>query len=158
MQGPQISEMQRDKVLGLIRSGIDSGARVVTGGGIPEDLPTGYYVQPTLLADVDPDSQVAQEEIFGPVLTVIPYDTDEEAIAIANNSIYGLSGEVSSADNDRALRIAQRLRTGSVTVNSKSFFGVTSPFGGTKQSGLGRRNGDFGFKEYLEVKTIGQPV
>lgn len=158
MQGPQISETQRNKVLGLIKSGIDSGARVVIGGGIPENLSTGYYVEPTLLADVDPDSQVAQEEIFGPVLTVIPYDTDDEAIAIANNSIYGLSGEVSSADNDRALRIAQRLRTGSVTVNSKSFFGITSPFGGTKQSGLGRRNGDFGFKEYLEVKTIGQPV
>ncbi|PXW31888.1 UNVERIFIED_CONTAM: acyl-CoA reductase-like NAD-dependent aldehyde dehydrogenase [Williamsia faeni] len=158
MQGPQISETQRNKVLGLIRSGIDSGARVIIGGGTPENLPTGYYVQPTLLADVDPDSQVAQEEIFGPVLCVIPYDTDEDAIVIANNSIYGLSGEVSSADNDRALRIAQRLRTGSVTVNSKSFFGITSPFGGTKQSGLGRRNGDFGFKEYLEMKTIGQPV
>ena len=102
MQGPQISETQRQKVLGLIKSGIDSGARLVTGGGVPENLPTGYYVQPTLLADVDPDSQVAQEEIFGPVLTVIPYDSDDEAIAIANNSIYGLSGEVSGGDVDRA--------------------------------------------------------
>ncbi len=98
MQGPQISETQRQKVLGLIKSGIDSGARLVTGGGVPENLPTGYYVQPTLLADVDPDSQVAQEEIFGPVLTVIPYESDDEAIAIANNSIYGLSGEVSGGD------------------------------------------------------------
>ncbi len=89
MQGPQISETQRQKVLGLIKSGIDSGARLVTGGGIPESLPVGYYVRPTLLADVDPDSQVAQEEIFGPVLTVTPYDSDDEAIAIANNSIYG---------------------------------------------------------------------
>ena len=97
MQGPQISEAQRQKVLGLIKSGVDSGARLVTGGGIPENLPVGYYVQPTLLADVDPDSQVAQEEIFGPVLTVTPYDTDDEAVAIANNSIYGLSGEVSGA-------------------------------------------------------------
>ncbi|WP_102143514.1 aldehyde dehydrogenase family protein [Mycobacterium hubeiense] len=157
MQGPQISETQRQKVLGLIRSGIDSGARVVTGGGVPDNLPKGYYVQPTLLADVDPDSQVAQEEIFGPVLTVTPYDTEDEAIAIANNSIYGLSGEVSSADVDRAFRVAQRMRTGNVTINGKSHFGITSPFGGTKQSGLGRRNGEEGYKEYMESKTIGMP-
>ncbi|MCV7060680.1 aldehyde dehydrogenase family protein, partial [Mycolicibacterium vaccae] len=123
MQGPQISDTQRQKVLGLIRSGIDSGARLVTGGGIPENLPVGYYTQPTLLADVDPDSQVAQEEIFGPVLTVTPYDTDDEAIAIANNSIYGLSGEVSSADVDRAFAVATRMRTGNVTINGKSHFG-----------------------------------
>ncbi|MDT5153322.1 MAG: aldehyde dehydrogenase, partial [Mycobacterium sp.] len=157
MQGPQISETQRQKVLGLIQSGIDSGATLVTGGGVPEGLPVGYYVQPTLLADVDPDSRIAQEEVFGPVLAVTPYDTEEEAIAIANNSIYGLSGEVSSADVDRALRVAQRLRTGSVTINGKTFFGITSPFGGTKQSGLGRRNGDEGYREYLEGKTIGLP-
>ncbi len=158
MQGPQISETQRQKVLGLIRSGIDSGARVVTGGGIPESLPIGYYVQPTLLADVDPDARVAQEEIFGPVLTVTSYDTDDEAIAIANNSIYGLSGEVSSVDVERALGVALRMRTGNVTINGKSHFGITSPFGGTKQSGLGRRNGEEGYKEYLEIKTIGLPT
>jgi aldehyde dehydrogenase (NAD+) len=158
MQGPQISERQRQKVLGLIQSGIDSGATLVTGGGVPEGLPVGYYVQPTLLSDVDPDSLIAQEEVFGPVLAVTPYDTEDEAIAIANNSIYGLSGEVSSADVDRALQVAQRLRTGSVTINGKTFFGITSPFGGTKQSGLGRRNGEHGFLEYLEVKTIGMPV
>jgi aldehyde dehydrogenase (NAD+) len=158
LQGPQISDLQRKKVLGLIQSGIASGARLITGGGVPEELSTGYYVQPTLLADVDPDSQVAQEEIFGPVLCVTPYDTEEEAIAIANNSIYGLSGEVTSADEERALRVALRMRTGSVTVNGGSYFGLTSPFGGTKQSGLGRRNGDYGFKEYLEIKTIGLPA
>ncbi|MGV0834850.1 aldehyde dehydrogenase family protein [Mycolicibacterium thermoresistibile] len=157
MQGPQISETQRQKVLGLIKSGLDSGARLITGGGIPENLPVGYYTQPTLLADVDPDSQVAQEEIFGPVLTVTPYDTDDEAIAIANNSIYGLSGEVSSADVDRAFAVALKMRTGNVTINGKSHFGINSPFGGTKQSGLGRRNGEEGFKEYLESKTIGMP-
>ncbi len=157
MQGPQISAGQRDKVLGLIRSGIDSGARLITGGGVPESLPVGYYTQPTLLADVDPDSQVAQEEIFGPVLTVTPYDTDEEAIAIANNSIYGLSGEVSSADVDRAFAVATRMRTGNVTINGKSHFGINSPFGGTKQSGLGYRNGEEGYKEYLDAKTIGMP-
>lgn len=157
MQGPQISDTQRQKVLGLIGSGLESGARLVTGGDIPENLPNGYYVAPTLLADVDPNSQVAQEEIFGPVLTVTGYDTEDEAIAIANNSIYGLSGEVSSADVDRALAVAQRMRTGNVTINAKSHFGITSPFGGTKQSGLGRRNGAEGFREYLESKTIGLP-
>jgi acyl-CoA reductase-like NAD-dependent aldehyde dehydrogenase len=157
MQGPQISEAQRQKVLGLIRSGVESGARLVTGGGIPADLPVGYYTQPTLLADVDPDSQVAQEEIFGPVLTATPYDSDDEAITIANNSIYGLSGEVSSADVDRALAVASRMRTGNVTINGKSHFGIGSPFGGTKQSGLGYRNGDLGYTEYLAIKTIGLP-
>jgi acyl-CoA reductase-like NAD-dependent aldehyde dehydrogenase len=148
MQGPQISETQRQKVLGLIRAGIDAGATVVTGGSIPMDLPMGYYVQPTLLSDVGPNARVAQEEIFGPVLCVTPYDTEDEAIGIANNSIYGLSGEVSSADEDRAARIALRMRTGSVGVNGGTFFGLTSPFGGTKQSGLGRRNGEHGFEEY----------
>lgn len=157
MQGPQISQTQRDKVLGLIKSGTDSGARLITGGGVPENLPVGYYTQPTLLADVDPNSQIAQEEIFGPVLTVTPYDSDDEAVAIANNSIYGLSGEVSGADVDRAFAIATRMRTGNVTINGKSHFGITSPFGGTKQSGLGRRNGDEGYREYLEAKTIGMP-
>jgi aldehyde dehydrogenase (NAD+) len=158
MQGPQISETQRQKVLGLIASGIDSGARLVTGGGIPEHLPVGYYVAPTLLADVDPDARISQEEIFGPVLTVTPYDTDDDAVAIANNSIYGLSGEVSSGDVDRALAVAKRMRTGNVTINGKSHFGITSPFGGTKQSGLGRRNGAEGYLEYLEGKTIGMPA
>ena len=157
MQGPQISDTQRQKVLGLVKSGIDSGARLVTGGGIPENLPVGYYTQPTLLADVDPDSQVAQEEIFGPVLTVTPYGTDDEAVAIANNTIYGLSGEVSGGDLERAFNIATRMRTGNVTINSKSHFGIGSPFGGTKQSGLGYRNGEEGYKEYLDAKTIGMP-
>ncbi len=157
LQGPQISETQRQKVLGLIASGIESGGRLVTGGGIPESLSTGYYVAPTLLADVDPDARISQEEIFGPVLTVTPYDTDADAVAIANNSIYGLSGEVSSGDLDRALSVAKRMRTGNVTINGKSHFGITSPFGGTKQSGLGRRNGDEGYREYLEGKTIGMP-
>jgi acyl-CoA reductase-like NAD-dependent aldehyde dehydrogenase len=131
MQGPQISGMQRQKTLGLIQSGIADGARLVTGGGVPESLPTGYYVQPTLLADVDSTSE------------------------IANNTIYGLSGDVTSGDDERALNIALRLRTGSVTTNGHSFFGITSPFGGTKQSGLGHRNGDEGYREYLSMKTIG---
>jgi aldehyde dehydrogenase (NAD+) len=158
MQGPQISETQRQKVLGLIKSGIDSGARLVTGGGVPENLPTGYYVQPTLLADVDPDSQVAKEEIFGPVLTVTAYDTDDDAVAIANNTIYGLSGEVSSADVDRAFEVAKRMRTGNVTINGRSHFGIGSPFGGTKQSGLGYRNGEEGYKESSRPRRSGCPI
>jgi acyl-CoA reductase-like NAD-dependent aldehyde dehydrogenase len=157
MQGPQISAAQRRKVLGLINGGIESGARLITGGGIPENLPVGYYVQPTLLADVDPDSQVAQEEIFGPVLTVTPYNDEDEAVAIANNTIYGLSGEVSSADVDRAFAVARRMRTGNVSINGKNHFGINSPFGGTKQSGLGYRNGTQGYTEYLHIKTVGMP-
>jgi len=131
---------------------------LITGGGVPAHLPGGYFVEPTLLADVPPQARVAQEEIFGPVLTVTAYDNEDEAIAIANDSIYGLSGEVSSADVQRATAVAQRLRTGSVTVNGGMFFGLTSPFGGMKQSGLGRRNGAEGFREYLEIKTMGLPV
>jgi aldehyde dehydrogenase (NAD+) len=157
MQGPQISETQRQKVLGLVSRAVADGARLVTGGGVPEQLPVGYYTQPTLLADVDPDSEIAQEEVFGPVLAVIPYHTDDEAIAIANNSIYGLSGEVSGGDLDRAFSVATRMRTGNVTINGRSHFGIGSPFGGTKQSGLGYRNGAEGFKEYLDAKTIGMP-
>ena len=117
----------------------------------------GYYTEPTLLADVDPDARVAQEEIFGPVLTVTPYDTEDEAIEIANNSIYGLSGEVSGGDIDRALAVAKRMRTGNVSINGKSHFGINSPFGGTGQSGLGYRNGPEGYREYLAIKTIGLP-
>ena len=158
LQGPQISETQRRKVLGMITSGIQDGATLITGGGVPAHLPGGYFVEPTLLADVPPQARVAQEEIFGPVLTVTAYDNEDEAIAIANDSIYGLSGEVSSADVQRATAVAQRLRTGSVTVNGGMFFGLTSPFGGMKQSGLGRRNGAEGFREYLEIKTMGLPV
>lgn len=157
MQGPQISSAQRQKVLGLIEDGISSGARLVTGGGIPEGLPVGHYVQPTLLADVDPESRVAQEEIFGPVLTVTPYRTEDEAVAIANNTSYGLSGEVSSTDVDRAFAVARRMRTGNVSINGKNHFGIDSPFGGTKQSGLGYRNGDQEYREYLHIKTIGMP-
>ncbi|MFV8054743.1 aldehyde dehydrogenase family protein [Mycobacterium sp. 48b] len=157
IQGPQISAMQRAKVLGLVQSSISAGARLVTGGAVPADLPVGYFVQPTLLADVEPASQIAQEEIFGPVLTVTPYDTDDEAVAIANDSIYGLSGEVTGSDLDRAKSVALRMRTGNVTVNGASHFGITSRFGGMRQSGLGYRNGDSGFLEYLHGKTIGLP-
>jgi aldehyde dehydrogenase (NAD+) len=115
-------------------------------------------VEPTLFVDVDPAATIAQEEIFGPVLAVIPFDDDDEAVRIANHSIYGLSGAVSSADPERALAVARRIRTGTLSVNGGSWFAVDSPFGGYRQSGLGRENGVQGFEEYLETKLIGLPV
>jgi aldehyde dehydrogenase (NAD+) len=158
MQGPLINARQRERVLGYIERGKAEGARLVVGGGRPAHLPRGYYVEPTLFADVDPDSTIAQEEIFGPVLVVIPYEDDDDAVRIANNSRYGLSGAVSGADLDRAYGIAKRLRTGTVAVNGGQWFGPDSPFGGYKQSGLGREHGMPGFEEYLETKTVGLPA
>lgn len=156
--GAQSSGTQRDKILGLVADGIDSGARLVTGGKRPEHLPRGFWVEPTLLADVDPTSRVAQEEIFGPVITAIAFDDDDEAVAISNNTIYGLSGDVTSASEERALNVAKRMRTGTLNVNGGSSFGLTSPLGGYGQSGIGRRSGPEGFEEYLEIKTIGLPA
>jgi aldehyde dehydrogenase (NAD+) len=154
-QGPQISAAHRDRILGLIAKAKEEGARLVVGGGVP-DLPRGFYVEPTIFADVDPDSTIAQEEVFGPVLAVIPYDDDDDAVHIANNSIYGLFGAVFSGDVDRGLKLARRLRTGSVMVNGAPVFGK-APFGGYKQSGLGREVGIWGFEEFLEIKGIGIP-
>lgn len=156
--GPMVARRQQERVNSYIELGQQEGARLLTGGADrPEGLDSGWYVQPTVFAGVDNSMRIAQEEIFGPVLTVTPYDTDEDAVAIANNSIYGLSGEVSSADVDRAVSVATRMRTGNVSINGKSHFGIDSPFGGTKQSGLGYRNGAVGFTEYLHTKTIGMP-
>jgi aldehyde dehydrogenase (NAD+) len=154
LQGPQISKRQQQRVLAYLEQGKKDGARVVVGGGAPEHLPRGFYVEPTLLADVDPDSAIAQEEIFGPVLCVIPHDGDDDAVRIANNSVYGLSGAVSSANEERALAVARRIRTGTISVNGAMWFHVDTPFGGYKQSGLGRENGEMGFEEYLETKVI----
>ena len=152
-QGPQVSAAQRDRILGLIETAKAEGARVVTGGGVT-DAPLGYYIQPTILADVEPDSTIAQQEVFGPVLTLIAYEDDADAIRIANNSIYGLFSVVSSPDIDRATKLARQIRTGSVMVNGAPLFG-SAPFGGYKQSGLGREIGTWGFEEYLEVKAVG---
>jgi aldehyde dehydrogenase (NAD+) len=157
LQGPLINARQRERVLGLIEKGKSEGARLVVGGGRPPQFEKGYYVEPTLFVDVDPDSTIAQEEIFGPVLAVIPYEDDDDAVRIANNSRYGLSGAVNGADLDRAYGIAKRLRTGTVAVNGGQWFGPDSPFGGYKESGLGREHGIAGFEEYLETKTIGLP-
>ncbi len=157
MQGPQISKRQQERVLAYIEKGRQEGARLVVGGGIPKQLPKGFYVEPTLFADVDPDSTLAQEEIFGPVLCVIPFEDDDDAVRIANHSIYGLSGSVHSASTERALAVARRIRTGTISVNGAQWFHVDNPFGGYKQSGLGRENGRAGFEEYLETKLIALP-
>jgi aldehyde dehydrogenase (NAD+) len=156
--GPLISEKQRTRVLGLIDTGVKEGARLVLGGGRPAHLPKGWYVEPTLFADVDNKMTIAQQEIFGPVLVVIPFDDDDDAVRIANESNYGLSGMVTSADEGRALNVARRIRTGTVGVNGGIWYGADTPFGGYKDSGIGRQNGDEGFAMYLETKSYAGPA
>jgi len=152
--GPLASEDHWNRVESYIQKGIDEGAEVVLGGaGKPVGLETGYFVKPTVFGKVDPKSTVAQEEIFGPVLSIITYKDEDEAIAIANDSIYGLSGGVWSGDQDRALGVAKRMRTGMVDVNGGRF-NPEAPFGGVKQSGNGREWGKYGFEEFLETKSI----
>ncbi|MFZ2619863.1 MAG: aldehyde dehydrogenase family protein [Alphaproteobacteria bacterium] len=152
--GPVVSNVQWERIQTLIKTGVVEGATVLTGGaGRPAHLPTGYYVQPTIFTNVNNSMTVAQEEIFGPVLVIIPYTTEAEAIAIANDTRYGLSGYVSSANRERALAVARQLRTGTVNINTARA-DATMPFGGYKHSGNGREKGLFGFEEYLEVKAI----
>ena len=156
LMGPLISERQRQRVLGYIATGIAEGATVALGGGVPEHLPRGYYVEPTILTDVAPDATVAQEEIFGPVLVVLAHDGDDHAVHIANDSAYGLSGMVVSASAERARRVAKRVRTGTISVNGGLYYGADAPFGGYRQSGIGRESGLACFEEYLEIKTIAE--
>jgi aldehyde dehydrogenase (NAD+) len=158
MMGPLISEKQRRRVLGYIRKGVEEGAKVIVGGGIPGHLSKGWYVEPTVLVDVDQNATVAQEEIFGPVLVVIDHDGDDDAVAIANNSMYGLSGAVVGGDHERARRVANRIRTGTMSLNGGIYYGVDVPFGGYRQSGVGRESGVAGFEEYLETKSIAEPA
>ncbi|MEW5812771.1 MAG: aldehyde dehydrogenase [Actinomycetota bacterium] len=153
MIGPLISEKQRERVEGYIAKGVDEGARVVVGGGRPEGLDSGWYVQPTVFADVDNSMTIAQEEIFGPVLAVIPYEDEDDAVRIANDSVYGLAGSVYTTDNDKALKIARRIRTGTYAVNMYAF-DPGAPFGGYKNSGIGRENGTEGIEAYCEPKSI----
>jgi aldehyde dehydrogenase (NAD+) len=152
--GPLISAKQRDRVLGYIEKGKQEGAKLVLGGGRPAHLPKGWYVEPTLFVDVDNSMTIAQEEIFGPVLCVIAYEDDADAVRIANDSGYGLSGGVFSASEERGTAIARRIRTGSIGVNGGLWYGADSPYGGYKASGIGRQNGLEGFEQYLETKAV----
>jgi aldehyde dehydrogenase (NAD+) len=152
--GPLISEKQRDKVDGMVKRAVEAGATLVTGG---EKVDPGYFYTPTLLADVDPDSEIAQEEVFGPVLVVISYTDDDDAVRIANNSIYGLSGAVFGSE-ERALAAARRIRTGTFSINGGNYFSPDTPFGGFKQSGIGREMGRAGLEEFLESKTFATVV
>lgn len=152
--GPLSSGPHRERVRSYIRKGIEEGADLVTGGAdAPEGFERGFYVSPTVFGNVDPDATIAQEEIFGPVLSVIAHDGDDDAVRIANNSKYGLHGAVWSGEDDRALAVARRMRTGTVDVNGGPY-NPLAPFGGYKQSGVGREMGPYGLDEYLEIKAI----
>jgi len=152
--GPVVSEVQFNKIQGLIEKGIAEGAKVVTGGaGRPEGIDKGYFIRPTVFSEANNEMTIAREEIFGPVLTMIPYDTEEEAIAIANDTPYGLAGYVQSDDVDHARSVASRIRAGNVHINGASG-GFDVPFGGFKQSGNGREWGSHGFTDYLEIKAV----
>ncbi len=152
--GPLVSAAQQQRVRDYISKGIDEGARIITGGVTPpEGLEEGFYVTPTIFSDVRNDMTIAQEEIFGPVLSIIPYDTEDEAVAIANDSIYGLDGGVWASTDEKAFEVARKIRTGRVEINGGAF-NIFAPFGGYKQSGIGRELGEYGFEEFLEVKAI----
>jgi aldehyde dehydrogenase (NAD+) len=152
--GPVVSEVQFNKIQALIQKGIDEGATLVTGGvGRPDGMNRGYFVKPTVFANVTNDMTIAREEIFGPVLAMLPYDSEDEAIAQANDTVYGLSGYVQSGSLEHARKVASRLRTGNVHLNGAGV-DLGAPFGGYKQSGTGREWGEFGFEEFLEVKAV----
>ncbi|MCW2752756.1 MAG: aldehyde dehydrogenase [Marmoricola sp.] len=154
--GPVISAVQRDRVESYLKLAIDEGGTFATGGSVIDQ--DGYWIQPTVVAGLDNSSRLAQEEIFGPVLVVIPHDGDDDAVRIANDSAYGLSGSVDSGSLERAKAVAARIRTGTLAVNGGVWFSPDAPFGGYKQSGIGREMGVAGFEEYLETKTIAEPA
>jgi len=157
--GPLISARQRARVLAYIQKGIDEGATLLVGGTKPPaGRERGFWVTPTLFGDVDTGMTIAQHEIFGPVLAVIPYDDEEDAIRIANDSVYGLAGNVMSGSPEHALAVARRLRAGFIGVNGAAAYGADTPFGGYKASGVGRQNGRAGFDQYTEIKSVGCPV
>ncbi|MDN5757992.1 MAG: aldehyde dehydrogenase [Tomitella sp.] len=155
--GPVINERQRDKIEGYIAKGTEEGARLVLGGERPTDLGDGYYIAPTIFADVDNSMTIAREEIFGPVISVIPYDTEDDAIAMANDSDYGLAGSVWTTDVDKGLEVARKIRTGTYGINWYAF-DPGSPFGGYKASGIGRECGPEGIEAFCEVKSVLMPA
>jgi aldehyde dehydrogenase (NAD+) len=160
MMGPLISSKQRERVLGLIEKGKEEGATVAVGGGRPQgdEFAKGWWVQPTLFTDVDNSMTIAQEEIFGPVLCVIPFEDEDDAVRIANDSKYGLQGGVFSGSLEHSLAVARRVRTGGIGINGGAPYGPDLPFGGYKHSGVGRQNGLPGFEQYLEIKSIAWPA
>jgi acyl-CoA reductase-like NAD-dependent aldehyde dehydrogenase len=152
--GPLVSDAQRERVRDYIRKGEEEGAKLVVGGvEPPDDVESGYFVRPTVFSEVKPEMTIAQEEIFGPVLSILPYEDEDEAAEIADSTIYGLDGGVWSADPERAKAFAKRMRTGQVQINGATFNPI-APFGGFKQSGHGREYGRYGLEEFLEVKSI----
>jgi len=157
--GPLISAKQRERVLGYIQTGIDEGANLLVGGTErPQGFDKGFFVRPTLFADVDNSMTIAQEEIFGPVLCVMPYEDDEDAIRIANDSVYGLAGNVMSSSLERSRAVARRIKAGMIGLNGSTGYGPELPFGGYKESGVGRQNGYPGFDQYVEVKSVSWPA
>jgi acyl-CoA reductase-like NAD-dependent aldehyde dehydrogenase len=152
--GPLASAAQLERVRGYIERGIAEGAELVTGGpGMPEGISKGFFVKPTVFGHVHPKATIAQEEIFGPVLSILTYEDEDEAVRIANDSLYGLSGAVWGGDEECALRVARRIRTGQIEINGGAW-NMEAPFGGFKQSGYGRENGKYGLEEYLEYKSM----
>jgi aldehyde dehydrogenase (NAD+) len=158
MMGPVISEKQRNRILGYIEKGQAEGATLSLGGGRPSHLDKGWYLEPTLFTDVDNSMTIAQEEIFGPVLVAIPFEDDDDAVRIANDSAYGLAGGVYSGSMERATAVARRIRTGVMSINGGAPVGADMPFGGYKNSGVGRQNGTAGFDQYLEIKSVAWPT
>ena len=157
--GPVISDRQRARIRGYIDKGIAEGANLAVGGSErPDGLDNGFFVTPTLFVDVDNSMTIAQEEIFGPVLSVIPYDDEDDAVRIANDSPYGLAGNIMSGSTERALRVARRLRAGFIGINGTAGYGADTPFGGYKASGIGRQNGTAGFDQYTEIKSVAFPA
>jgi aldehyde dehydrogenase (NAD+) len=158
LMGPMCSASQKKTVQDYIQKGLDEGASLIAGGlGAPEGLERGFYVKPTVFADVDNQMSIAREEIFGPVLCLIPYETEQQAIDIANDNDFGLSGAVWSGDSERAVSVARQIRTGQVYINGAEF-NTDAPFGGYKQSGNGRELGDAGMHEFIETKAIQMPA